>query len=425
MLDRDDRLVLENQDTGARLDVWESAELSSDFLTPCDSFRFTAGSESSPKEIAKLFPTGSNVLVKVLLQEGREAHLIDGVVDRARLHSGRDGRTVSIEGRDFLGRVEDSNVDPRIPLPKPPTIKAVFDVVLRGQFGLEVEQIEENEKTKQAIGPRLKKLPPKPRKKPSRRSRTAPINDATPRDNEGAFSYLQRLGTQYGFHLWAASGSGQRLVVVAGPDYDQEAHYTLRLRRGPAGAANNIKVADLNVDESRVPSHVFVKGTFFGPADRKKNVALAKNPVATAFKPVYLVDQKAKDKESTERIARAFLGRQLRNFIEYRVTVSGMADPETGAVYAVDTICDVQDEDCGVFGRMWVESVTINKGRGGTTTTLKLIPPGTLVLDWQPGEQIDQAIDTAAALAESLGAQSFAKTREFTYNGVEFWRASA
>lgn len=416
-LDRADRLRITNVDTGDTIDEWESAEISSDFLRPCDTFRFQAGSDDAPIEIAKRFPEGANVVISAVLEEGREAFLIDGYVDVSETYSGRDGRRCVVEGRDFLSQVVDSNVDPRMVLPTQPTIEQVIDAVLE-QFGIERNRVEENVRTHEAIGRRLKKRPPL---RPSRRSKKQSVNDSVPRDNEGAFTFLARLLSDHGYWLWAARSPENRYVVVAGPNYDQDAYYTLRMLRGASGAANNVEHSTMRVDGTGMPSHVFVKGTFFGPGDRKKNVAVAENAVASRFKPAYLVDQKAKTKDSTERIARSFLGKAARNYVTYSATVSGMADPETGAVYCVDTICDVRDDDKGVYGPMWVESCAIHKSRQGTTTDLKLIPRGTLVLDWQPDEDVDLALDYAAALARANGSKSFHKTRSFKYNGVEFW----
>lgn len=427
MADRKDRLRIVNQETGDAIEEWESAEVSSDYLTPCDTFKFEAGDDDAPVEIARRFPPGAPVVISAILDDGREAVLIDGVVDSVSQESARDGgggRRLVVEGRDFLGVVVDANVDPRISVPAHPTVEQLLDLVLKGEFGLDFNQVEENVKTHQAIGPKLKKRPPT---RPSRKRRKAAKveSEAKPRDGESGWSYLDRILTQYGYHLSAARSPDNRYVVVAGPNYDQDVYYTLRQLRGAGAAANNVARSVLKVDESGVPSHVFVKGSGpFSAGDLKKNTSVAKNAVATRFKPVFLVDQRAKDRESTERIARAFLGRCLRNFVTYEAHVQGIVDEDSGALYCVDTLVNVFDDDKGLrtSGGMWVESCTTRVSRkGGTTTDLKLIPRGTLVLDWQPDEEVDKALDFAAALAESLGSKSFNKTRSFQYNGVEFW----
>lgn len=421
MADRNDRLRIVNAKTGDALDVWESAEASSDFLTPCDTFRFDAGSEAAPVEIARRFPPGANVIVSAVLHEGREAVLLDGYVDAVDMSSDRGGgRRLTIEGRDFLSQVVDSHVDPRKPPPGQPTIEQVNDFVLKGQFKLEYEITEENVKTHEAIGRRLKKRPPL---RPSRRSRKQSVNDSVPRDNEGAWQYLARLNSDHGYWLSAGRTPERRYAIIAGPNYDQDSHYGLRLLRGPAGAANNVIKSSLRVDESGVPSHVYVKGGFFGRGDQAGNVSMAENAVVSRFKPAFIVDQKAKTKESTERIARMLLGKQIRNYFTYRATVQGIVDEETGALYAADTMVDVRDDDMGVSGLWWVESCTVRKSRkSGTTTELKLIPPGTLVLDWQPDEEIDRALTYVAAQAKSIGVTSLFEANSIQFKGVEIWR---
>ncbi|MCU0686942.1 MAG: hypothetical protein MUF34_32645 [Polyangiaceae bacterium] len=420
MADRNDRIRIVNVETGDALDVWESAEVSSDYLTPCDTFRFDAGSEAAPIEIARRFPPGKNVIVSAVLHEGREAVLLDGYIDIVDMSSDRgSGRRLMIEGRDFLSQVVDSNVDPRRPPPGQPTIEQVNDFVLKGMFNIQYEITEENVKTHEAIGPRLKKRPPT---RPSRRSRKQPANQSIPRDNEGAWQFLARMNSDHGYWLSAGRTPERRYAILAGPNYNQDSHYSLRLLRGPAGAANNVIRSSLRVDESSVPSHVYVKGSGFGTGDRAGNVSMASNRVASRLKPAFVVDQKAKTKESTERIARMLLGKQIRNYITYHATVQGIVDEQTGALFAADTMVDVRDDDMGLIGPMWVESCTIRKSRkNGTTTELKLIPPGTLVLDWQPDEDIDKALEYVAAYAESLGVKSAFDASTIQYNGVEIW----
>jgi prophage tail gpP-like protein len=409
-----DELRIVNLDTGQEFTSWESASITSEFLTPCDSFRLEAGADIKAAELARdLFP---GAIVQILVNGHPQ---LTGYVDKVSISDGRSGGRVHVEGRDFLSSVVDGNVDPRMQVAKTITVEQLCAKVITEQFAHRVEIVDVNRSHGTAIG---KNLGGKRKSYQSKHPRKDPLKDITPRDNEGAFSYLSRILTHHGYWLWGACDATH--VVVAGPEYNQPAAFKLIKKYDPggtgAGRANNVLDSTFTIDETSVPTLVQVRGQAGGAGSKSAILGAAKNFLTTRFKPVYISDRDATSKEKAERVARVFLARQMRNFLTYECTVAGFSDRETGGIYQVDSIADVDDERCGVQGPMWIESRSFEKSRGsGTTTRLKLIPRGTLVLDWQPDEQIPQ-VTTPLEAQTDLGKLAFVKTGRFLVDELQF-----
>lgn len=386
-----------NLDTGDEFTSWESVSIKSDYLTPCDAFELEAGADIKAIDLARKLPPGARVQ---LLVEGHPQ--LTGAVDDVSISNGRQGRRVHIVGRDSLARIVDSNVDPRMQVSASTTIDQLCEKVLKEQFGLELSIFPHaGDAIEKAAG---KPLGAKRKSYQAKHKRDKPLKDVTPHDNEGAYSYLARILGHHGYWLSAAQdGQG---AIVAGPEYNQPALYSLTSKYDPdnrgAGRQNNVIEATFHYRGAGMPSLVYVRGAEGGAGTKGKVLGLATNNLAPMPTHVFIADRDATSKEKAERIARMFLARQMREMLTYECTVPGFS--AAGAVWQVDSIVDVDDESCGVKGPMWVEARTFEKSRsGGATTKLKCIPPGLLVLDWQPDEQIPAATDPKAA-GEALGA---------------------
>lgn len=390
-----DRVEVRRLDKSERVfDAWESLTITSEFLTPCDTFRLTCGSESAGVDLARELPVGAHVQILV-----NGYPQITGYVDACEVENDWGGTRVTIEGRDALSLIVDGNVDPNLQIPKNVTIMQLCELVIKGQYMTEFGFVPQNDSRVLARGTNLGEKPKE--WKGSRHKRPDPLKEVTPKDNEGAFSYLSRIFSHHGYWLWA-SVDGQ-YVVVAGPDYEQPPSYELVKRydtsgNGGTGAANNVLRSRSRLDQTSVPSVVYVRGVSSSAGAKGKVVGFAQDSRVLPLKPAFIKDQNATTQEKAERVARAFLSRQQRNFATYECTVAGFTDRVTKGIYQVDATAKVVDEVAGVEGVMWIESRTFRKSRSeGTVTDLKLIPCGTLVLDWQPGEAVPAVIDLASA----------------------------
>lgn len=408
-----DRVNIYNLDTGEEFRYWKSVTIRESFLTPCASFSIEAGSELSATELAKKLPEGTKI--KILINDHPQ---ITGYVDATEVECSRGGSVARYSGRDWLSPLVDGSIDPRLQRPKDITIRRLLELVL-AQFGIEFEYSELNtSRAKQVGNSKLGKG--KPTK--SRHKSNDPLKDTKINGQEGAFGYLGRILTYHGYWLWG-DADGETLIVAA-PTYDQPAAYQLISHYSPENPDNdnNVIRSVCRLDSTSTPSNVYVRGKDAGSGVKKNPLAMVENPLSSRFRPVYLTDNKVFDKAAAERIAKTYLARKLTNYLTYDVTLAGLSDPKTKNIYAVDTIANIDDSNCGVTGPMWIQERSFRIGRGGGETSLKLIPPGTLLLDWEPEDAIDLPVAYTEAETQA-GKNAIKKTGKYSIGGVEFWRS--
>lgn len=406
-------------DDGSEFTSIESATVSSTFLTPCDNFELEIGGEFALPDVAKKFALGKVVRIAV-----NDRVQMTGYVDATRLsYREHGGSKLLVRGRDFLSPIVDGNVDPRIKVAPSMTISDLVSLVILKEFGFTTYEIRDTPQAGDvAIGSGIKRG-----KYESRHKRRNPIKELRPHDQEGAFAYLARILTHYGYWMWAdADDFG---VVISGPDYDQSPSFELTCKYDPqatgAGRVNNIVSADATTDQTNIPSHVFLRGVDSGAGTKTAVKAMAVNPLVSLFKPAYVVDRDSHTKEMAETRARFFSAKQMRHFFQYECEVRGFSDPATGNVYNANTVGTVKDEITGTDGPLWVFGRRFRKSRdGGTRTSLTMIPLGTLLLDWQDDSPPAVAPDYRA-VSSNVGAQSPLKTDAFAVNGTQFYNSEA
>ena len=118
------------------------------------------------------------------------------------------------------------------------------------------------------------------------------------------------------------------------------------------------------------------------------------------MKPFFFCDDESTSQAHADAVAQFILGKAQRNAQTYEITVRGSSDPSTGAIYNCDTVAEINDENCGVSGAMWVESRTFRYGRGVNETTMKLIPANALLLDYYVADKVPvfEEVTTAAPM---------------------------
>lgn len=410
-------------DDGTEFTAIESATVSSEFLTPCDSFEIEIGGEFSLPDVAKKFPMGAAVQIKV-----NDVVQMTGYVDRQALrHSEHGPSRVLIRGRDFLSPLVDGHIDPNTQVPPSTTIAQLCSLVVLQQFNLQTYQILDDwQSANQAVGSKLKR-----KAGTSRHKRSDPIKELRPHHGEGAFAYLARVCSHYGY--WPSADTENFGLVIACPDYSQAPSYSLVCKVDPgntgAGRGNNILSGEAITDQTNAPSVVVVKGMDSGSGVKTQVKAQANNPVISLFKPMYINDRDSHDGQTAETKARLAMSRGMREFFAYECEVRGFSDPSNGNIYNDNTVAKITDEVAGVDGPMWVMSRRFTKSRSsGTRTQMKLLPLGTLLLDWQPddfaGASPPAPTDYSKASAD-VGSQSPLKTASFTFQDVTFFKPQA
>lgn len=195
---------------------------------------------------------------------------------------------------------------------------------------------------------------------------------------------------------WSTADGTELFVGL--PNYEQQAQYyffeaaTDSDNRDQTNAKITVKqsVADRYSKITAVGS-ARGTGTSYGRNVTKNRGTVFDNPddpdgVGIAFlrrKALLITDDSIKEpRDALERAEREMLERDAGG-LEVTVDVPGHSQVyagETPTVYAVDTIARVEDGDTGLVLDMYVTNVEFTRSReGGTRSTLRLVPRGTLL----------------------------------------------
>lgn len=367
-------------DDGTAFPYVTNCTITDDFLSPCQTADFTIAADETRFELLGRIRPGVAYTITV-----NGAPQITGLVDRAAIRTSHAGTEIHIQGRDLLQRIVDGNVDPTLQIAKTLDFQSFAQKVFE-MFGvINVQILDTGDGARNvAVGKAVKAGKSKRKRKISDQ-----CNDLRPKEGEGGYTFFSRIAKRLGFQAWAMpDGKG---VVIASPDYEQEPSYDFTLHR-IGDPTTNILEASCDNDQTGVPSHVWVRGKTSKAGVKTSFVGFALNPDATVFKPFYCVDDQSSEKAHCDAFARLVLSRALRHAQKYEITVRGFSDPVTGRIFNVDTIANVDDDVCGIKGRMWVFSRVLSKSRqSGSTTRMTLIPANALLLDYLVGDDVPVA----------------------------------
>lgn len=401
-------VTLEIVDYRKRIETWTRYEFDSHFLTPSDSFHFTIGSDKLQDEVRTMLRPGVEIALYV------DGHIqATGYIDSVESANGREGGTeINISGRDKLSLMVDSNIDPRLKFPPGTSLsKIITDIA--AEYGFPNVETS-NEVNRDA---RLGKRGLKTTKKGTP-LKSVVGHQLQPYPTEGAYAFLSRVTQRHGLWVWP-SADGQTLIVSK-PHFANEApeRYCL-VRNSRDGAVNNVLHGSVTLDFSDQPSvimadgfapgapgygHSKIKAHMFNPFtsyDDKGNVSpevfalTRRHPESqevldlapkygTRFttnraRPVFLHDDESKTREDLEKFVRRQMSLHMRKAVTATYTVAGHLAPN-GEVWSVDTTVNVADDFGDLHQPMYIVGRTFHKSRsGGTTTTLKLIHPFSLV----------------------------------------------
>lgn len=329
-----------------------------------------------------------------------------GRVDSTR-NSG-DGR-LEVSGRDYLADISECNIDPTFAVKKnealgftisgaaaPCGIRAVVsdsDAAMR------------NVRTGASVGAPSKKTFSDLR-----------LSDFKPSPGQSIYDFLNRICARHGCTM--QPGSQRNTIVLSAPHYDQPAAYSISRSRNTAASASNVVVrATATRDYSSFPTYTHFVGKSVGTSGSATNVA-GKVPIADylaatdtrtemqaivneraiagrvlpkdgqetngqLYRLLYHRDEAAKNKEQLERAAWRAIGERMKETLVYEVTMKGHRDPASGRFWAVDTICQVDDEMAGVHEPLWILSrrFSYDGSADGERTSLRMIRPYSIVLE--------------------------------------------
>ena len=262
---------------------------------------------------------------------------------------------------------------------------------------------------------------------------TLKAKDAAVNDNETCYGYLARLYSRLGVALRVTY---ENELLLQEPGYDQHPSYSVMEGQGDETGFNRDRALSITLRETN--SGQFSKVVILGkdgekrgkkqtakpraalrqtrltgplgpsltaetgfdieafaqarwdvyaedqPFENVKEESFASDfPLYTSslhpFKPKYYVDKRSRDNERCASFCKLVHTKNAPNAYEVTVELDGLV-AATGAVYAIDTTCDVESTALKLKSTMWVHEVTLTQSRSGSRTTLKLLPLGSFVL---------------------------------------------
>ena len=144
-----------------------------------------------------------------------------------------------------------------------------------------------------------------------------------------------------------------------------------------AGALSLIgKVAEVintvlspNTNSPRIISKRFTAGQKAIPGNDNK-----------LYRPLFYQDKDSRNVSQLERGVKRQISNRLKDTLTYTCTLRGHVDPDSGALYAVDTIAKVDDYVENVHENLWIKSRRFYNNGEGPMTELTMLRPGSFVL---------------------------------------------
>lgn len=417
---------------GIFIDAWTSMSAESDMFSAADAFRIglNIGRTSSRKLRKSLDDLKSKIKTGAVAKfyaghQGKVALQATGIVDAREIENAAgDGTTFSVEGRDLACLLVDSAapldvykdgstlvdvaraaISPWTSAPWSLKVKTDANGARNLRTGKTGRKSSRNNRERaEALGIPASKLSSKiadgidngtidptqlitANAGKSKGNGISPaqiaqlkVKQAAAQAGETVWDFLDRHARRMGV-LMRMGPDGT--LVLTGIDYGQPALYSL-VRRIEDGRSNNIISGGERYDTARLYSQVRVVGKAKGPGTSRSAIDVTVddfNEDALPHEKVLLVhDDTVRTQAQAEARAYRELARSKQGARLYTYTVHGLG--QNGNVYAPDTVCSVWDEVAGVKKDLYVIGRTFNRTvQSATTTTLRMVPLGSIVLD--------------------------------------------
>lgn len=198
-------------------------------------------------------------------------------------------------------------------------------------------------------------------------------------------SLLQRHLRQNGLFVW---GSQDGDVIIGRPNYHQPPSYRIVRTRGRRPRTSNVRrvtyVDDLDPRYSEVAIYGRATGRKYARTQAKGAYTDDELVSLGINKRLVLTDVEVTSTKHAEFIAKRHLaeGRREGFFLEYRLAGHTTFLYNGGGrrvCWAPDTIVEVHDEELNLEGNYWIERVRHERGPDGSYTTVRLLPPDSLI----------------------------------------------
>lgn len=430
-----DFVTLDIQDAGLSLSNWTSYQFSSDWMETGSEWHVTVA-DGNMQALQALVQNGQKIVFKV-----NGVVQCTGLVDRISSSSSKrgGGTTFTMSGRDTLSVAKDMCIDMDENVLSETT--SIKDLIIKVFSPYGFTNVQVSDKVNRGKITQLATVyVDTGADELAEKQISVPTNKKwKPVLGETNYTYAERIGRRFGFHIWS-SAEGNTLFCGS-PDYTTPAvgqliHRNEWMNSGLKSSglgedvtdpskASNVLSAEVVTEWSKQPTILLAESSLGGGTKKyaRRQVIMvnelltsldasgkeppfvqkfiAKHKAADVIprrsyvkKPdsiidvdtlrlVVVKDDESKTLEHLRFFARSSMSRLQSQAFKATYVVQGHSQEIDGRthIWAPNTMVNVHDDANGVYGQLWIKSVSFHKDRsGGTTTTLNCILPYTIEL---------------------------------------------
>lgn len=362
---------------GKEVLIAESYEVRQSFFTQPASFALTLGSGATAKDIIKLAPANTEFSLAIA---GKTQFV--GRTDGPSAHQSGGATAIQIKGRDNLAPLHDSHVRADTSFTAASfedLVKKVFEKIPIVGYSLFTDN-SANRSRKAGVTVQQTGVPDYLEgvltSIPTKTSIQAKVGERWQH-------YLAREFELAGLFLFAGADG---TFVLTAPNAKQRPTY--RISRQAGALRNVVNVTAYSFKDETTPRFseciVLIKGSS-GAAGRTKSAGryVDQEMVDLGYdRPLIKKSKRASSPKEAEFLARKWIAAANRAGHQLQYTLAGHTVPSlfggARAVWSVDTIVDVQDDELGISAPYWISDVTFRR-QPQTATEITLVRPRDLI----------------------------------------------
>lgn len=383
---------------GSELVTFDELDCTIDMLAPGAPWTVTLWySEGTANALAAWKSVKRRALVEETVTLSIDGSVqLRGRIEKATTRTTREGKTLTISGRDLAARAMDWDCDPRLSLRGRTLEDALREIFV--DVGITPVVIE---------GARQAEVQGRPQRARSTRTASATATSRTThrrsvidafKINQGdkIWAVADQLCRRLGYMMWCAPASEDRqsAIVVDVPVSSGETLYTFDRRQVSKGVyGGNILESTYALDGADVPT--LVTAFCDAPCDSnddahgrwvvvntryREHPQVAHRDLAGLLpKPRYIKPKRTRTIADIEKAADRCIAEAMADFETYELTVRGWG--QGGRTYAANTLARLRDDsELPALDAPWlITRVSFKRSReGGTTSTLRLVPAGAI-----------------------------------------------
>ena len=356
--------------SGQDFSNWSEYQITLDMLKAGSPWSFTLwrsdAASSTWNDIRKSIKCGHAITVSI---DG--APQLNGRVEEIVVGGNRQkGVSFTITGRDMAGGPIDWDVDPSVSL-RNTTLEDALTAILT-PFGITVvlgadASAARNMQSSLQSGSRAPS---------TRHHRRQQVDLTHPRIGERAWALCEKLARKEGFMLWIAPDtSGNLAAILDAPAYSGVVDYDFRRVEQNGVATGNVIDGSLTVQTRDTPTDVFVYSRAArGNKQAARYAAHVQNarfdtqfvvPPQRASQPRHIRADRARSVATATQEAQRALSDAMVHHRTYQGTVQGHGQVvnETMTLYAINSICHIQDDEALLDDTMLISRVQFSRSR--------------------------------------------------------------